>query len=162
MLPIKNLIELVVKSLGRGLFVLKLTAIQARSQVPRSRSVAVPPAQPSHWPAWSHPAIKIVAMTANRSHAMATISPAKGHYPATLRECPSRAVISVSGSHRTCGVAGLRPGAPTAGGGGGEVLLTRMSGLTVSSLVAWILVMSAASLSTLWRTAARLRDMAAS
>src|SRR5260370_33286779 len=43
MLPIKNLIELVVKSLGRGLFILKLTAIQARPQVPRSLSVAVPP-----------------------------------------------------------------------------------------------------------------------
>jgi hypothetical protein len=39
MLPIKNPIELVVKSLGRGLFVLKVTAIQ-----PRSLSVAVPPA----------------------------------------------------------------------------------------------------------------------
>jgi hypothetical protein len=44
MLPIKNLIELVVKSLGRSLFVLKLIAIQARSQVPRSLSVTVPPA----------------------------------------------------------------------------------------------------------------------
>jgi hypothetical protein len=42
MLPIKNPIVLVVKSLGRGLFVLKLTAIQARSQVLRSLSVAVP------------------------------------------------------------------------------------------------------------------------
>jgi hypothetical protein len=44
MLPIKNLIELIVKSLGRGIFILKLTAIQARPQVPRPLSVAVPPA----------------------------------------------------------------------------------------------------------------------
>src|SRR6266446_4758643 len=89
MLPIKNLIELVVKSLGRGLFVLKLTAIQARSQVPRPLSFAVPPTQPSHWPAWSHPAIKIVAMTANKSHAIATISPAKGHYPQLCGNAPA-------------------------------------------------------------------------
>src|SRR6516164_4716706 len=75
----------------------------------------------------------------------------------------ARTVSSVSGSHRTCGAGvGLRAGAPTAGGGGGEVLLTRMSGLTASGLVACSLVMSRASLSTLWRTAARLRDMAAS
>jgi hypothetical protein len=44
MLPIKNLIELIVKSLGRGIFILKLTAVQARPQVPRPLSVAVPPA----------------------------------------------------------------------------------------------------------------------
>src|SRR6266851_5585220 len=68
--------------------------------------------------------------------------------------------------HRTSGACdggiggtGLRPGAPTAGGGGAEVLLTRISGLGVSGLVACSLVTSAASLSTLWRTAARLRDM---
>jgi hypothetical protein len=52
MLPIKKLIVLVVKSLGRGVFILKLTAIQARSQVLRSLSVAVPPAKPSYSPAW--------------------------------------------------------------------------------------------------------------
>src|SRR6516162_10068079 len=75
---------------------------------------------------------------------------------------------SRAGSHRTrggaCdgGAAGLRPGAATAGGRGGEVLLTRMSELAVSGLVACTLVMSAASLSTLWRTAARLRHIAAS
>jgi hypothetical protein len=78
MLPIKNPIELVVKSLGRGLFVLKLTAIQARSQVPRSLSVAVPPAKPSYSPAWS-PGQQIVTAKANGSHAAALISPAKGH-----------------------------------------------------------------------------------
>jgi hypothetical protein len=88
MLPIKNPIELVVKSLGRGLFVLKLTGIQARSQVPRSLSVAVPPAKPSYSLAWS-PSQQIVTAKANGSHAAALIFPAKGHYPATLQECLS-------------------------------------------------------------------------
>jgi hypothetical protein len=39
----QNLIELIVKSLGGGIFIQKLTAIHARPQVPRSLSVAVPP-----------------------------------------------------------------------------------------------------------------------
>jgi hypothetical protein len=115
MLPIKNLIELVVKSLGRSIFVLKLTAIQARPQVPGSPFVAVPPAQPSHWPLWSQ-AIKIVTVKANGSHAMAMISSVKGHYPATLQEyrriTSHMAGASAISRFRRCHSAGGTPCAP--------------------------------------------------
>src|SRR5262249_9734586 len=58
------------------------------------------------------------------------------------------------------GGADLRAGAPTAGAGRVEVLLTRTSGPRVSCLGACSLAISAASLSTLCRTAARPRDIA--
>src|SRR5260370_36691604 len=85
MLPIKNRIELVVKSLGRGIFILKLTAIQARSQVPRSLSVAVPRAKPSHSPAWPHRPAKLSRRQQTEAM-LRPLSPQQKDIIRTLRE----------------------------------------------------------------------------
>src|SRR5258708_35175115 len=81
MLPIKNRIELVVKSLGRGPFRSKVNcdpgAVACAAGAVRRRAAG----ETVSFACLDSPASEIVTATANGSHVVALISPAKGHYP---------------------------------------------------------------------------------
>src|SRR5258708_8306398 len=81
MLPIKNRIELVVKSLGRGPFRSKVNcnpgAVASAAVAVRRRAAG----ETVSFACLASPASEIVTATANGSHVVALISPAKGHHP---------------------------------------------------------------------------------
>src|SRR5260370_36691605 len=81
MLAIKNLIELVVKSLGRGPFRSKVNcdpgAVASAAVAVRRRAAG----ETVSFACLASPASEIVTATANGSHVAALISPAKGHHP---------------------------------------------------------------------------------